>query len=871
MTSLSTQKQVGALIIGIYGRQPTLDEINQLDSQYDLGSLPPAYIATVLMSQPDADWMNGQSDFDILSTVYSSIYQQPADANYINSLLEMGHFNAAVASVVMDLFNYLGDDPALLAQQQALDRQIDDALFPHDLPGSLYQEQVAAVFLAVPERAIDASSLDHWSNMLASGEMNYHQLIGALLATPEFQQQIGDLQGDAFIQHIYQAVHGRVANAEQLAAYRELGDDQALIVQRVVEDLRGNDSPDAVTQHEQWQFARDIGNSLTYQSTASLSTSEGGGNAYGTVNGYGGHSLSDAETAVLYRVFLDADAAVSVDLSYAYQLSSLTVNGTSAAKITLHNNQYVSYGVDVILNNANVTLNGTYGGDTLQFSALAQLNDARGNFLLDNGNDRLLWAGNGDGGANQVGAELRADGGAGHDVLSANLIVKSIASIDLWGARVTTIDSNVDNFRHFEQLDMAGYIGQAEATLQRINWNGSKTDSLATQAHVFDYGLLTGDATAEGTRGGYVIQHALPDDLGSAGLLLSGKADNVKVINASGAAGKLEIDSVGNQADSLLQIDFLANALNRFEVLFSGGNNAGTLVLNSSGDDNPLSQIAITTGAWRGGELTLAGDNQQVREIILDGKAALTLHLSDGYDNLALIDASGFERNALNLTTGDGGSGDGMLIQMLDLLPLSDGTQAALAPILTDLGLHGEQLLVKGGGGNDRFNVAGDTTLVGGGGNNSFSLQSSTAESGVTLRDFSLSSGSISDALSNLRFSTQSGSALTDYGISNAQDIEARVGALSEQPHSASALLAALLDLDQPGALSAKAGISSVLGEENSSYLIVDNNDNHALDAADSVIMLQGLAHQALLDGLHYAPQQLAINGVADQPTDLAA
>ncbi len=111
MIPLSTQQEVGALIIGIFGRLPTVSEIDYYDSQFDISSQPPAYMASILMSQPDADWMNGQSEYDILTSVYLSVYNAYPDPDYINELLMQGHFNSAIASVVIDLFNYLGDDP----------------------------------------------------------------------------------------------------------------------------------------------------------------------------------------------------------------------------------------------------------------------------------------------------------------------------------------------------------------------------------------------------------------------------------------------------------------------------------------------------------------------------------------------------------------------------------------------------------------------------------------------------------------------------------------------------------------------------------------------------------------------------------------
>ncbi|MBI3310885.1 MAG: DUF4214 domain-containing protein, partial [Serratia liquefaciens] len=130
MIPLSTQQEIGALIIGIFGRLPTVSEIDYYDSQFDISSQPPAYMASILMNQPDADWMSGQSEYDILVSVYSSVYQASPDPDYINGLLAQGHFNSALASVVIDLANYLGDEPAILAQRDALDQRIAEGLFP---------------------------------------------------------------------------------------------------------------------------------------------------------------------------------------------------------------------------------------------------------------------------------------------------------------------------------------------------------------------------------------------------------------------------------------------------------------------------------------------------------------------------------------------------------------------------------------------------------------------------------------------------------------------------------------------------------------------------------------------------------------------
>ncbi|RYM54105.1 DUF4214 domain-containing protein [Serratia proteamaculans] len=838
------------------------DEINLYGRQLNQGS----DLAVLAQEKIETLPINHLSDGDFILQLFEQGFERPPTAAELTDYQHQLAEGATRGDLLVAMIEQLRGEVA--PEDQTAQQHFNDAGYEYpsgELPATVYLEQVAALFRAIPERSIDAASLDTWSKTLASGTLSYPELVSALLATPEFQGQIGDLQGDAFIQHVYQAVHGRAADEQQLAHYRALGDDKGLITQAVVEDLITSDVASGVTQSEQWAFAREIGQSLDYKTTASLSASAEGGNPYGTINTHVGHSLSNAETAVLFRVFLNADTDVSVDLSYAAQLSYLLINGDAAAAIQLHNNPNVKYGVAVTVNNANVTLDGTYGSDKVQLTALADVAAATGSFNLSEGNDSLLWAGNSTGGANHVGWSLKADGGAGMDILSANLIVKLTSTLDLWGMRVSTVSSNAANFSHFEQLDLAGYIGQAEATLNKVSWSGIKTEKLVTEAHVFDYGVLSGNATVEGGRGGYVVQDRAANDLGSGGLLLSGRADNVKVINANADAARLEISSVGDQAGSRLEIDFLENATHRVDLLFSGSGNVGSLALDSHGSENPLELIAINAAGWGRSALTLTGSNDQVHDIVLSGRASFNLTLEEGYHNVGLIDASAFVGNAFTLNSAHGGSGNGTLIQMLDLLPLSGASQAKLDPLLAELGLVGEQLLVKGGGGNDQFNIMGDTTLIAGAGQNSITLQSSTAASGVTLKGFSLQQDHITDVLSGVSLSHNAGgSSLANYGTSDGQNIEARIGALTdEQMGSASQLLAALLDLDRPGALSAKVGVSSVLADQNSSYIIVDNNDDHRLDAADSVILLLGQDHQMLLSELRYVPPEVTITAMA--------
>ncbi|MDI6949861.1 DUF4214 domain-containing protein, partial [Serratia sp. Se-RSmG] len=146
------------------------------------------------------------------------------------------------------------------------------------------QEQVAAVYLGVPGRGIDAQALDTWGKILSSGSLTSTTLTAKLLSSSEFHQKGAQLTGDAFIQHVYTLVHGVAATTAQLALYSGLGSDKSVITQAIINDLRNSTATDATTVTQQHGFEYDIGTSLLYKTAASLTAPAAGGNAASTGN-----------------------------------------------------------------------------------------------------------------------------------------------------------------------------------------------------------------------------------------------------------------------------------------------------------------------------------------------------------------------------------------------------------------------------------------------------------------------------------------------------------------------------------------------------------------------------------------------------------
>lgn len=817
----------------------------------------------------ERSYINTLSNQDFITKLFTQGFKRPPDSTELNTYLTELQGGATRGDVIVDFINSLrGSVSSSDAAAKQAFTLATTAYTAGSLPGLNYQEQAAAVFLAVPERGIDAVGLDSWSKYLASGAA-YTKFITSALASDEFQRKGAQLTGDNFIQHVYTAVHGTAATPAQLALYSALGTDKSVITQAIINDLRTSTATDAITVTQQHAFEFDIGTSLLYKTAASLTTTAAGGNATGTVNTGISHQISNAETAVLTNVQLNANAASIVNLKFADHLANLTINGTSAATVNLSDNG-VNPGVDITVNNGNVILNASSGADDVVVTSAANIATGTAQFNLGAGNDSLHWVGNGvSGGANTVANTVKADGGAGTDSISANFITKTVVTNqNALGVRTSTVTSNANNFSNFEKIDLTGYIGKSVGTLITTPLIGSPTTtSVTTPTHTFDFGLTNGTSTVEGTTGGTVTQNAAATNLGSQGFVISGLA-NVNVINAAGGnAAQLEVKGDATSA-STLNFTFVQNATDHFNINFdavsSSNVNAGAITLNSSSSallGTALTTVNVASGGTGSFDniLSLAGTNAQVQTINVTGDHALDLTLGSGFSNVRDINAS-TNTGGLNLDSSHGGTGDGIIVQLLNILPLSVITTNLLAPVLTALGLNGYQMTVEGSSAADTLGVIGNTTLTGGAGANTYDIKASNTQAGVTIKDFNSLKDSIVDVNhGGLTISDDaSGTAVANYGTRSADTLDALLGTLvGGLTNGVIGLLGGILGLDSSNSLTAKVGVASVVfsggGNTASSYVIIDNNDNHTLDLNDTVVYLTGQNHQQLVDTLHYA------------------
>ncbi|HIE0650735.1 TPA: beta strand repeat-containing protein [Serratia marcescens] len=846
------------------GIDPVTSTVITLATQINTSAQSFSQVANKFVTDRAA--LNSLSNTDFINKVFNEAYERaPSNSEFsaLSAILSGGGTKGDVLiNIITGLRGTVGSGDTAAQQFFLTETQPDAA---GQLAGLAAREQVASIYLAVPQRDVDAQGLDDWSNYLGKHGNTFASLTTKLLTSVEFQKKGAQLTGTDFIQHVYTGVHGVAATPAQIALYSGLTDKGA-ITTAIINDLRNSTATDATTVTQQHGFEYDIGTSLLYKTAASLTATAAGGNATGTVNTGASHQISNAETAVLTNVQLNANAASLVNLKFADHLANLTINGTSAATVNLSDNG-VNPGVAVTVNNGNVILNASSGSDNVVVTSTANIATGTAQFNLGAGNDSLHWAGNAvSGGANTVANTVKADGGTGTDSISANFITKTVVTNqNALGIRTSTVTSNANNFSNFEQIDLTGYIGKSVGTLITTPLIGSPTTtSVTTPTNTFDFGLTNGTSTVEGTTGGTVTQNTAATNLGTQGFVISGLA-NVNVINAAGGnAAQLEVKGDATSA-STLNFTFVQNATDHFNINFdavsSTNVNAGTVSLSSSSSallGTALGTLNVASGGTGSfsNVLTLGGTNAQVQTINVTGDHALNLTVGNGFSFVHDINASS-NTAGLNLNSNTTGTGDGIIVQLLNALPLSAVTTALLTPLLNTLGLNGYQMTVEGSAAGNSFNVLGNTTLTGGAGANIYDLKSSNTQAGVTITDFSTAKDKIVDAASGLTLSN-TGTAVANYGTRPADTLDALLGSLvGGLTTGVVGLLGGILGLSNPNSLTAKVGVASVVfsgtGNNADSYVIIDNNNNHTLDANDTVIYLTGQNHQQLVDTLHYA------------------
>jgi len=842
------------------------------------------------------------NDSEFINKIYVQLFthapNEVAVNHYLGAMAEQQLSRGAVLSMMIDDLRTSTAESDSAAQQKLA--KVEHVYGPGEMPTAEHQETVAALYLSIAGRGVDASGLEAWSKFLASGASEYDLL--KILA------KSGEFSGAEDYVKLYYTLHGNqrpLSEMESQAILLRAGNDKlqaSLVVLeafRTGESLIGSNNPVSVSKI--FEFNHALATSLGYKTIPQLDVSQDGGNPSGDVNGYGYHKVTDSELTLFTSLVLQVNHAASVDLSHAMDLDGVTLTGDLAANPTtvaslVNQDKSLSLQLNnAALNAAAGTLQLGVENDNVLFTGDADLSQANLKIYLDDGINTLRWQGNSvNGGANNVSENFYASGKeftaeSAYSIMDANFITKTIQLTTQPDGSITgAVSHNLKNFSNFQYVELSGYTGTGEIYLdgQRVGNDGAK---------VFDRGLYVNMAT---------INNPDHDDVASLtqdrinyvnaqfpAMLLTAKPDQVRVINVPLEDQLVIANNLGS--DSHLQLEtahyprinndqkaLTVSIMRDLDVGSGAAPNkgqyidAGTLGLTSHFGEQPAGALSIFVQSVNT-SLTLSGGNNHLTDVTVDGiglyssNYEVNLHIkADFSDSLQHVgamqdDMLPYTQMQYNLTLDVGGTGGGDFYQ--NLLSLQDN--ARFSELLD--GLSGYQLRVTGGNADDSFKVIGNTTVSGGSG------------SGVDITTFEHSSVDsmvkVIDVLSPLdrivageaghqwSFSSRAEKQMAVYGdYTSSSKLNALFDSIDGAANgSAQALFSSVLSAATAGASDGQLAEVGALKLGNALYVIVDNNANQSFDDRDMVFSLGDRdIYQTALQ-LHYDSPEVALSGIA--------
>ncbi|WP_165459005.1 DUF4214 domain-containing protein [Raoultella ornithinolytica] len=375
MTSqyLLTQKEVAAIQHIVLGKNTYAGEtaFDSVSKSFLNGTLTQEqYISDLLGSSDGMALYSGKTDVEILSAIYTALVGSSPTDNVLQGYLAESSLSDAIYNALSNVLFYNGFDSATLSSQHDLDIAVNGMMFSdygtstwNAWSGALsLQEQIVSAYITITGRSADMSGLRYWTTKLTQDGQTFESVLKSMISTTEFKSKGTGLTGSDFIKHVYKGVYGVEPNNATITTYQALGTNKTSIIKAIIEDLRNSVSTDSTVVTNQHAFEYEIGTGLLYKTGAILNTTAGGGNATGTVNTNANHQISNAETAVLTNVLLNANAATTVNLKFADHLADLSIGGGNAATVNLSDNG-VNPGVNITVNNGSITLNASSGAD----------------------------------------------------------------------------------------------------------------------------------------------------------------------------------------------------------------------------------------------------------------------------------------------------------------------------------------------------------------------------------------------------------------------------------------------------------------------------------------------------------------------------
>jgi hypothetical protein len=298
---------------------------------------------------------------DFVNAVFDNLYQRSPTASELDHYLTEISSGTHRGQVMLDMIQSVmasSDAEAKATLEQAMALDTDGVIVD-----TVNREETASVYLAVPNRDIDANGLHYWGKYDAV--FGFDDLVGKIIYTDEFNKKATNKPLNEYIAQVYQAVYGKQPSAEELAHYASIG-DKAKITTEIIDSLRTSTSHDQNIVIQKHLFEKDIAQSLNYAQSAKIGVVNDV--LQSDINDVKVHNLTSAELTTLQSIYLTIAQQQNAKLDYADSLNYLTVDSKDTVNLV-----YGDAGVpDVSADTANVFFNSPFvDGREVNFDVLS--------------------------------------------------------------------------------------------------------------------------------------------------------------------------------------------------------------------------------------------------------------------------------------------------------------------------------------------------------------------------------------------------------------------------------------------------------------------------------------------------------------------
>ncbi|EPH7220207.1 DUF4214 domain-containing protein [Serratia marcescens] len=829
-----------------------------------------AFIAT-------KSYIHSLSNDDFVRKIFSTGFGKSASESDLQKYVTgLNDHSETRGDVIVRMMDDIRNDAAATTAKQNF-TAATHVYGPGELPPPVYTEAVMALYLTVAGTAADATALDTFSRLLASGT-SHSDLLKMLSSAYQFRNA-GDYQ------KIYLKLYGQpLDSASAQAILLKAGNDNIKASSLIIDAFREGKFPlDNHPYPPQASLLKNfdikLGDALGYQrdfnGTFSLSDS---GKLVASINGRGDHEVTNAEIVTLSQINLNVNTPTNLDVTALKNVNSIVLSGlyaTNTMVLSSLGNKFVSLRLnDANIANADAALPISFLNVVVEGSS--SLNNAHTSLMAKN----LLWAGNGvNGGANHIGshflAEAKSASSSTITMLSANFITKSVyLTTNQLGNLDGSIVSNVNQFSYFDYIDLTHYKGTGDIYLDG-KWVASEGSK------VFDFGLFSQNAgihNAAYANVSSLTQAELPLSNGNgytghAGGIISAYSGDLTLLNVSNDSFKLAGGLTSNshihihdtrQSDTRFTLEFTKDSGKFFDL------DMGTFSFTSDHKQTLEVYMGSNAEMVQNRTMTLSGGDNSISDLLLTGAMyagdqALVLNLTvaaDFSDNLQTIrgndyiDRRFYSDMKLQLVAEKGGTGGGSFYNTLNSLANKDDFSTVINE------LNGHQLTIDDTGLTVlKAQVKGNTTVDSA---RTLSFSDSKIDDMVTLNvGYQNSVINVGDAASQWVFSKAGDKTATLYGsATSATELQAAFSGLTGA-NNAQALFSQVLAKMTNGASTHQLAEVGLLKLDKSVYVIVDKNHNQTFDADDVVFSIGNQDPYLAAVSLHYHAPAVTVNGLA--------